>query len=265
LGVWQSQWVKKMTFEQFQSRVDLSGQGICRQVLARNRQAIQVKKEQTALKNLEKIFAAVLKISSTKGFTAMTMRDLSRETGMSAGAMYAYFASKEELLEMMQQHRRTLVSQILDRHVDPQDAPAAQMAALIRTHLYLSEMMQPWFYFSYMEAKNFSKPQRDAAVAASRFTENRLAELIRHGQQAGAFAPCDPQLAAGLIQAMLQDWYLKHAKHTRRGVSVDRYADFVLAVVEGFLLPERLGRGLALEPAETRINPASPPRQSRPF
>lgn len=225
----------KMTFEQFQGRVNLDGQGICRQVLARNREAIQVKKEQTALKNLEKIFAAVLKISSTKGFSAMTMRDLSRETQMSAGALYAYFSSKEDLLEMMQHHRRALVSQILDQHVDPAAAAPAQMDALVRTHLYLSEMMQPWFYFSYMEAKNFSKSQRNAAVAASRFTENRLADLIRHGQQTGAFKPCDPLLAAGLIQAILQDWYLKRAKHARRGVTVDGYADFVLAVVQAFL------------------------------
>ena len=42
-------------------------------------------------------------------------------------------------------------------------------------------------------------------------------------------------LAAAVIKAILQDWYLKRWKYRSRKVSVDRYADFVIHVAESIL------------------------------
>jgi hypothetical protein len=48
-------------------------------------------------------------------------------------------------------------------------------------------------------------------------------------------------MAASLTKAMLQDWYLKRWKHAGRRITVDQYADAVLAVIEkyGIDLQER--------------------------
>ncbi|MBW1985367.1 MAG: helix-turn-helix transcriptional regulator, partial [Deltaproteobacteria bacterium] len=88
-----------MNFSEFQDLMNVSRKDICREVFDQNRQTIRVKKEKTVIKNLDKIFVATLKISNKKGFHNMSMRDLSLETGLSLGALYAYFASKDELLE----------------------------------------------------------------------------------------------------------------------------------------------------------------------
>ena len=224
-----------MDYADFQKKINLSKFDLCREVYQKNRNSIRVKKENTVVKNLERIFSATLSISNRKGFQAMSMRDLSREANLSMGALYSYFASKEELLAMLQNQRRTVTKRILDEQIARESKPEARLRAAILTHLYLSEAMQPWFYFSYMEAKNLSKKEQDLAVASELYTEKLLADILNQGRIQGAFELRDPQLTASLIKAMLQDWYLKRRKYAKRRVSVDQYARFVLEFVEAFI------------------------------
>ena len=225
-----------MTYAEFQNQVKLSKQDICREVFLANRHSIRVKKEHTVVKNLELIFSATLKISNKKGFQAMSMRDLSRETRLSMGALYSYFSSKEDLLAMLQHQRRMITQRILEAGIENETDPAAQLRAAILTHLYLSEVMQPWFYFSYMEAKNLSRGELERAVASELYTEKLFADILRQGQSRGCFLPRDPQLTASVIKAMLQDWYLKRSKYRKRNISVDHYSEFLLQFVEAFIL-----------------------------
>ena len=225
-----------MNYAEFQKQVRLSKQDICREVYADNRKSIRVKKENTVVKNLERIFSATLKIGNKKGFQAMSMRDLGRETNLSMGALYSYFSSKEELLAILQHQRRTITKRILQEHIDKESDPAARLRAAILTHLYLSEAMQPWFYFSYMEAKNLSKEEQALAVASERYTEKIFADILIQGQAGGSFLLRDPQLTASVIKAMVQDWYLKRSKYAGRKISVDQYARFILQFVESFIL-----------------------------
>ena len=224
-----------MTYADFQKQIKISKQDIYREIFANNRSSIRVKKENTVVKNLERIFSATLKISNKKGFQAMSMRDLSRETSLSMGALYSYFNGKEDLLAMLQHQRRTITKRILEAFIQKEPDPAVKLRAAILTHLYLSEAMQPWFYFSYMEAKNLSRTEQDLAVASELYTENLLADILRQGQSRGCFLPREPQLTASIIKAMLQDWYLKRRKYLNRRISVDQYADFVLEFVEAFV------------------------------
>jgi len=224
-----------MDYADFQKKINLSKFDLCREVYRDNRNSIRVKKENKVVKNLERIFSATLKISNRKGFQAMSMRDLSREANLSMGALYSYFASKEELVAMLQHQRRAVTKRILDERIAQESKPAARLRAAILTHLYLSEAMQPWFYFSYMEAKNLSKKEQGLAVASERYTEKLLADILEQGQIQGTFELRDFQLTASVIKAMLQDWYLKRRKYAKRRVSVDQYAQFVLHFVEAFI------------------------------
>jgi AcrR family transcriptional regulator len=219
-----------MTYAEFQKQIKLSRQDICREVYAENRDSIRVKKENTVVKNLERIFSATLKISNKKGFQAMSMRDLGRETRLSMGALYSYFTSKEDLLAMLQHERRTITKRILDACIENEPDPAAKLRAAILAHLYLSEAMQPWFYFSYMEAKNLSRAEQAMAVASELYTEKLLADILKQGQSRGCFLARDLQLTASVIKAMLQDWYLKRSKYRKRNISVDHYSEFILQI-----------------------------------
>jgi hypothetical protein len=83
-----------------------------------------------------------------------------------------------------------------------------------------------------MEAKNLNKVERDKAVASDLSLEKVFENIIEQGQAEGVFNTPNGQLTASVIQAMLQDWYLKRYKYAKRGISVDQYAEFVLELME---------------------------------
>ncbi len=225
-----------MTYAEFNRIVTISKKDIYQETIAENRETLKVKKEKTVVKNLEKIFGAVLKISNRKGFKAMSMRDLSRESGLSMGALYTYFSSKDELLEMLQNQRRSISERILRERVSEETSFQGKLKAAIFTHLYLSEAMQPWYYFSFMEAKNLNKAERDKAVASDLNLEKVFTNIIDQGKIEGTFKERDSRLTASAIQAMLQDWYLKRSKFAKRNISVDQYAQFVLEFLQDYLI-----------------------------
>lgn len=223
-----------MSYAQFRRASGIALADICLEMLADNRGSIKLKKDKTALKNLELIIAATLKVSNEKGFRAMTMRDLAQASGLSMGTLYDCFASKDELLEMLQNAHRRVGRRTLEQAVAGQADPEARLGAAIRAHLYLSEALQPWFFFSYMEARHLNAAEKEKAKQSEQATESLFAEIVRQGRQTGAFAEVDPDLTAAVIKAAVQDWYLKRGKYARRRVSVDRYADFVVGMMVGY-------------------------------
>jgi len=225
------------TFDAFRRRAALSRQEICREVFRNHRQAMSIKREKTLDKNLMRILDATLKISNRKGFKAMSMRDLSRETGLSMGGLYAYFSGKEDLLGMLLHTGRTTTQRVLRTHLDPVTDPVIKLRVAIRTHLFLSEVLLPWFYFSYMEARHLAPTHKEEAKASELETERLFTEIIDEGVAEDRFVVQDSVLAASVIKAMVQDWYVKRWKYAKRHVTVDQYADFVVSCVEGFCLP----------------------------
>ncbi len=223
-----------MNYAEFQKLITESKEDICREVYFKNQENIRIKKEKTAVKNFEKIFDAVFKISYSKGFQAMSMRDLSTESGLSMGALYGYFASKEELLKIIQRQGRSMITRVLGDLTKTVDAPKEKLCAAIAAHIYLSEMARPWFFFIFMEARNLSRKELEASQTMEASTEDILVEILEDGEKKGVFKTQEYRLTASLIKAMQQDWYLKRWKYAKRDTSVDEYVAHVLSFVRAF-------------------------------
>lgn len=215
-------------FELFRPSAAFSMEEICREIFAENRERIRIKKEEVAVKNLVKIFNATLSLSVKKGFHAMSLRDLCKESGLSMGALYAYFTGKETLLDIILLQGRRMVKKIMDEAIAKETSPWGKITAAVRAHIYVSEVLHEWFFFSFMEAKNLSKEQQKAAIASELYTEKIFSDLLEEGNKKGDFSIKNPVLLSSAIKAMLQDWYLKRWKYQRRGISVEAYANFVI-------------------------------------
>lgn len=223
-----------LKFEAFKGLVSLSMEDLSRDLFLGNRESIKIKKEGVAVRNIEKILNAALTLSNQKGFAAMSLRDLSREAGLSMGALYTYFTSKEELLHMIQR-QRAVVMQVLVDQIEGINDPRIKLKRAIQAHLFLSEILREWFYFSYMETKNLGKEEHRKAIESELFTEKIFVDILREGQKTGAFKDTNTDLLGAVIKAMLQDWYLKRWKYARRKTSVEKYADFLVEFVESYL------------------------------
>ncbi|HDP80578.1 MAG TPA: TetR/AcrR family transcriptional regulator [Spirochaetes bacterium] len=208
-------------------------------MLADNRDRIRIKKDDVAVKNLTRIMDGVLELSARKGFSAMSLRDLSRETGLSMGALYSYFAGKDELLDMIQRQGTKVVGELLAEAASRPAPPRDRLREVVYTHLYLSEMLQSWFYFSFMEAKGLGREQLKKAIETELYTESIIEEILSDGARSGDFASIDVPMTSAAVKALLQDWYLKRWKYSGRGVTVEQYARFMIDLVESYILKKR--------------------------
>ncbi len=225
-----------MNYSEFKKLYGARGKDIARKVYLANQDAMRIKKEKTAVVNLEKILTAVFSITYKKGFQAMSMRDLSLKTGMSLGALYAYFPGKEELLAIIQDQGRVMVKETLDRFAQEHDHPLEKLRSAVRAHIFLSELFRPWFYFTFMEARNLKPAGFEAVKAMEEHTQKILSDILELGEEKGVFKPGNHDLTACMIKALQQEWYLKRWKYTKQKITVDQFADHVLEMVEGFCL-----------------------------
>lgn len=224
-----------MNFETFQKRYDISLETFCRDMFRQKMDVIRIKKEETAVKNLVVIVEAALALAVEKGFDAMSLRDLQARSGLSMGCLYSYFSGKEVLLNLMQEQGRRRVAEVLTDALKNPLPPSQRLEMAIRTHLYLSEGMHRWFYFSYMETKNLGREETRKAIESELLTESVFVEILQQGEKTGDFLVRDARLTAAMIKAMLQDWYLKRWKYKKRSIHVDAYADFLISFVHAAL------------------------------
>jgi AcrR family transcriptional regulator len=210
---------------------------ICARILARHRDAIRVQKPHVATANLARIIEAVLRLSAHKGFHETTLRDLAEASGLSMGGLYSYFSNKNVLLVMILTEVATTAEATLRDAPEAVTAdPVLHLRWLIATHIRLTERMQPWFVFAYMEAKGFPAPARRIATASELATEQIFADVLAEGAASGRFRIDDVLLTAALIKPLLQDWYVKRAKYRTRRISADAYIAGVTAFIERSIL-----------------------------
>lgn len=220
-----------MNYKAFKRLYGVSPQDISKEVYQNNQDTIRIKKEKTAVNNLEKIFDAVFYIAYKKGFQAMSMRDLSQRTGMSLGSLYAYFKGKKNLLDIIQTQGWAIIKKDLDHVAESQEPPRKRLKAVIKAHVFLSELFRPWFYFTFMEARNI-----EAVKSMEDHTHKILMDILLSGEKHGVFKPGNHKLTASLIKAMQQEWYLKQWKYKKLKISVDEFAEHLVGLVEAFCL-----------------------------
>lgn len=223
-----------MKYNEFDQLVPDPKMEICQAAYLENRDKIQVKKEKIVVKNLERIFDATLEIGILKGFQSMTMRDLSRVSGLSMGGLYSYFSSKEDILSVYLGQGRNIIGRVLDQFLHDKKDPGQKLEVAVQVHLFLSEKMSDWFYFSYMEARHLSPEERERSIQGELYTEKMYEDILVEGCSQGIFREANHTMSAGFIKAMLQDWYLKRGKHARRQVHVDQYATYLIDFIKAF-------------------------------
>jgi AcrR family transcriptional regulator len=233
-----------------------STEALCTRILERHRASIRVQKPRLAVANLARIIGATLTLSNKQGFHATTLRQLAEASGLSMGGLYTYIDSKPRLLSMILGEVAATATEVLTAPPDDVKHDAHKhLDWIIATHIRMSEAMQPWFVFAFMEAKSFPPAERQRAIDMEATTEKIIADVLKQGVASGAFTIDHVRLTASLIKPLLQDWYVKRAKYRKRGTSIDGYIDGV-----GNFVGAALSSGSRIN-ARTAVRSRSKPKQ----
>ncbi|NMB65754.1 MAG: TetR/AcrR family transcriptional regulator [Spirochaetes bacterium] len=226
-----------ITYEEFLRIFPHNTEELAGEIYDNEFENIQIKKRHIAIKNLTRIFEATLSLSNSKGFRSMSLRDLSKEVGITMGGLYLYFKSKDDLIDLIENQSIRMTKRII-MDIDIASLPPRQaLRDVIQYYLYLSESNRQWLYFLYMETKNFSLAQKKKAMDLELFVEDIFVDILDRGVSRGDFRIGNTRISASMIVALLMEWFLKRHKYYKRNVSIDQYVAYVIESIERIVLP----------------------------
>ena len=170
---------------------------------------------------------------SEHGFEAMNLRQLAAHVGLTAGSLYNYIGSKQDLLYGLV---RAVMDDLLlaaDEQVLCQQQTVRRFQAFVQLHLQFhidrkSDVLIATTELRSLEPHNL----RDIVLLRNRY-EAILSRLIKQGCREGVFVVTDPKLATLALIPMLTGvahWYRPGGRLSRKDL-LERYVDLSFALV----------------------------------
>jgi len=156
---------------------------------------MQQRSEETRAKILE----SAVKLFSTRGYTAASMDDLCAEAGISKGAFYHHFESKQALFLALLDGWLQTIDNAIEATKD-KTVPETFMQ-MTEAFPYIFETAGgglPMFLEFWLQASR-DKKIWNASIAPYRRYHKYFTSLIKKGVQEGSFIEVDPELASRMI------------------------------------------------------------------
>ena len=170
-------------------------------------------KPETSLARRDEILAAAEICFARQGFHQTTIRDVIRESGLSAGCIYGHFATKEDLIQAMGERRHAHDRALLSNSDDTMD-PIVALRTIARD--FLSDVQKDDSLRSRRVALQlWAEALRDdevrkQVVSGIHIGLPILVKLLQRGQRLGLVGKkIDPTAIARTIVAMFQGFLLQ--------------------------------------------------------
>lgn len=123
-----------------------------------------------------------------QGAAATSIRDITRACGLSPGALYNHFASKDDMLYELVRHGHEALERRIDTELSKApDEPAERTAAFVRAYV-MGHLVHPELAnVVRREYLHLSPARYQEVVARRRRLRTRLSKLLRQGAGAGVF------------------------------------------------------------------------------
>lgn len=146
--------------------------------------------------------SAALRLFARSGYAAVSMREIAKEVGVRAGALYLYTPDKQTLLfDLMQEHMKQLLDawQELPKH----GAPLDRLQQFVHFHIDYHVERRDEVFLAYMELRSLSERNFDTVQNLRRAYEGELEAILDDGQSGGAFDLADVRVTTMALIAML--------------------------------------------------------------
>jgi len=144
------------------------------------------------------------------GYHGTSIRQISEATGLTAGALYRYIGSKEDILHLLAHRRAVSTRELRQQCQELQGTSSTRLlAACIRRYIYLSDRDRDIILFFNREVSNMTSDDRrgvlGSALSVSRFFE----QILLQGIEDGKFRTDHPFSLAHDIFMLGQTWALR--------------------------------------------------------
>ena len=176
------------------------------------------------------------KVFTKKGYDRTNMRELAKACEMSAGALYHYFGSKEEILY-------SIINSATSQQAGSMEGWANELA-MVSPKIALVELMKRFYewhndnqditLFGYQETKNLPDNARQSIFDSEARILAVFEKLLTRGIEEGEFNIDDPKLVAHDIVVLAHAWALRRwhlRKHWTFKTYVKKQTDAMLRAI----------------------------------
>jgi TetR/AcrR family transcriptional repressor of uid operon len=157
--------------------------------------------QQRSQETQERILRAAQLVFARGGYDATSVAEICRQAGVSKGALYHHFPTKQSVfLALLEEWLTELDAGIEALRQEALDMPQAllQMAGLTR-HIFNAADGRLTMFLEFWSQASLDPTVWQATIAPYRRYQRFFASLVREGIEAGSMRDIDPDVAAHLI------------------------------------------------------------------
>ncbi len=179
----------------------------------------------------EQIFQAACKLIQKKGYHMTTLRDISKESGITLGNLYDYIATKEDILYIVHEKAAKMVMAIMGQGMGNVRDPVKRLKHMIERELETMDRYQDLIMTIYQESHSLSKPSLRTMLRSEEAHIGGFKEVIEEGIRLGVFKESNPVMLANVIKMMIDGWVLRRW-NLRGRVSLEEMKQGILEMVQ---------------------------------
>jgi AcrR family transcriptional regulator len=151
------------------------------------------------------------KVFTKKGYDRTNIRELAEACGMSAGALYHYFGSKEEILYSIINNATSQQAGLMEDWSDEltAESPAVGLTELMRKFYEWHDRNQDVTLFIYQETRNLPVNARKSIFDSEARILTVFEKLLTKGVETSEFSIDSPKLIAHDIVVLGHAWALR--------------------------------------------------------
>ncbi len=190
----------------------------------------------------EDIIAAAGDLFSRKGFHGTTVPDIARAAGISAGLIYYFFPSKDDILLACCERTAFIHLDLFKQHADIAD-PLERFDFIVRKLYKDLDSGSKGVVVTYRDSSTLPREIRHHILDMIKNLDNQFLALFQEGQHAGIFRPDIPNLRvlAANVLGLGHLWALQKTWHFLPEVDLETYTSAQLDYFHRQLLPEMRG------------------------
>ena len=179
----------------------------------------------------DRVRLAALSLFARYGYAAVSMRQIGREIGLQAGAIYNHFPTKQHLLRgLLVEHMERLLA-AWEAEKDDSLPPREALVAFVRFHIRYHVKCGEEVFISYMELRNLEEQNFVEVEELRRCYEQSLRSILEAGTETRVFTVSDPRVATMAVIAMLTgvtNWYRSDGR-----LSLDEIEELYVRMISG--------------------------------
>lgn len=170
---------------------------------------------------------AAMALFGRGSYDTTTMKDISKQAGFSAGLIYSYVETKEDMLFLVLQEILNSYMREIPKSMEGFEEPVERFCAAIRAYCRVIDANSNATLLAYRATKSLSPERKDEIKKLELETNHLISECIRACIAAGHFRAVDADLLAYQAVMLAHGWALKRWVLGKK-MSIDEYANDTL-------------------------------------